>query len=175
MATANKLPIIFLDRDGTIIVDKVYLNNPEDVEFIEGVKYGLKELVSLGFKIVIVTNQSGVARGLVKIENLDLIHKRIKEELKSEGVEIFKIYYCPHLPQEKCECRKPKLGMIKEIEHLIDKKRSFMIGDKETDVEFGKNLGIKTILITEDKDIISKADYLVNSFKDAVRIIKKCV
>lgn len=175
MATANKLPIIFLDRDGTIIVDKVYLNNPEDVEFIEGVKYGLKELVSLGFKIVIVTNQSGVARGLVKIENLDLIHKRIKEELKSEGVEIFKIYYCPHLPQENCECRKPKLGMIKEIEHLIDKKRSFMIGDKETDVEFGKNLGIKTILITEDKDIISKADYLVNSFKDAVRIIKKCV
>lgn len=175
MATANKLPIIFLDRDGTIIVDKVYLNNPEEVEFIEGVKYGLKELVSLGFKIVIVTNQSGVARGLVKIENLDLIHKRIKEELKSEGVEIFKIYYCPHLPQENCECRKPKLGMIKEIEHLIDKKRSFMIGDKETDVEFGKNLGIKTILITEDKDVISKADYLVNSFKDAVRIIKKCV
>lgn len=175
MATANKLPIIFLDRDGTIIVDKVYLNNPEEVEFIEGVKYGLKELVSLGFKIVIVTNQSGVARGLVKIENLDIIHKRIKEELKSEGVEIFKIYYCPHLPQENCECRKPKLGMIKEIEHLIDKKRSFMIGDKETDVEFGKNLGIKTILITEDKDVISKADYLVNSFKDAVRIIKKCV
>lgn len=175
MAESDKLPIVFLDRDGTIIVDKVYLNDPDAVEFIDGVKEGLKKLVSLGFKLVIVTNQSGIARGLVSIENLNLIHKKIQEELGAEGVEVFKIYYCPHLPQDNCDCRKPKLGMIKEIEHLIDKEKSFVVGDKETDVEFGKNLGIKTILITNDENVITNADYIASTFKDAVELITKCI
>lgn len=174
MAGTDKLPIIFLDRDGTIIVDKVYLNEPDGVEFIDGVKEGLKKLFSLGFKLVIVTNQSGIARGLVKIENLNLIHEKIQQELKSEGIDIFKIYYCPHLPQDNCDCRKPKLGMIKEIEHLIDKRRSFVVGDKETDVEFGKNLGVKTILITKAQDNIIKADYVASSFKEVVDFIIRC-
>ncbi|MCX7910136.1 MAG: HAD family hydrolase [Endomicrobia bacterium] len=176
MERTNKLSVVFLDRDGTIIVDKVYLNDPDGVEFIEGVKEGLQKLNSLGFKFILVTNQSGIARGLVRLENLELIHKKIREELSLNGVDIFKIYYCPHLPEDNCNCRKPKVGMVeKDVLNLIDKKTSFMIGDKETDVEFGKSLGIKSILITKDKNINTQADYVVSNFKDAVDIIIKCV
>ncbi|MFN3551147.1 MAG: D-glycero-alpha-D-manno-heptose-1,7-bisphosphate 7-phosphatase [Endomicrobiia bacterium] len=171
MATNDKFPMIFLDRDGTIIVDKVYLNDPQDIEFFDGVIDGLKKLVEKNFKLVIVTNQSGVARGLVNIENLNKIHQKILEILNSNGVDVYKIYFCPHLPEENCSCRKPKTGMVKEIEHLIDKEKSFMVGDKEIDVEFGKNLGIRTILISNDKNIQSKAEFVVKNFLEAVNII----
>ncbi len=171
MATNDKFPIIFLDRDGTIIVDKVYLNNPKEVEFFDGVIDGLKKLVEKNFKLVIVTNQSGISRGLVSIENLNKIHQKILEILSSYGVNLYKIYFCPHLPEENCECRKPKIGMVKEIKHLIDKDKSFMIGDKEIDVEFGKNLGVKTILISNDRNIQSKAEFVVKDFLEAVNVI----
>lgn len=170
MAANDKFAIVFLDRDGTIIVDKAYLNDPEEVEFFSGVIDGLKKLVDKGFKLVIVTNQSGIARGLVKVENLDKIHQKIVEVLKNHNVEIYKIYYCPHLPEENCDCRKPKTGMVREIEHLIDKERSFMVGDKEIDVVFGKNLSIKTILISKE-DVQSNADFVVKNFSEAVELI----
>ena len=174
MGKSAKLPIVFLDRDGTIIVDKVYLNNPDEVEFIDGVIDGLKKLVKARYKLVIVTNQSGVSRGLVQVENLYAIHDRICKELRRFGVEIFKIYYCPHLPEDNCGCRKPKTGMIKEIESLIDKENSYVIGDKQTDIGFGKNLGIKTILISADeisKDLNYVADFVVKNFVEAVNIV----
>lgn len=174
MDTTGKLPIIFLDRDGTIIVDKVYLNNPEEVEFINGVIDGLQKLVQRGFKLVIVTNQSGIARGIVQIENLHAIHKKIIDVLKPHGVEIFKIYYCPHLPEDNCNCRKPKTGMVEEIKALIDIKKSFVIGDKDTDVYFGKNLGIKTVLLTRDKNNIPlETDFVAENFNEAVEIVIK--
>ncbi|MEN3014195.1 MAG: HAD family hydrolase [Endomicrobiia bacterium] len=175
MEKHNKYPIVFLDRDGTLIVDKVYLNNPDEVEFLEGVKEGLKKLVLAGFRLVIITNQSGIGRGLVEIKNLELIHTKIKNELSLEGIEIFKIYYCPHLPEENCECRKPKIGMIKEILNSIDKQKSFIVGDKETDAEFGKNLGIRSILINKNLIYNTTADYVVKDFKSAVEVILRCL
>lgn len=171
MGRTNKLPIVFLDRDGTIIVDKIYLNNPQEVEFINGVIDGLKRIVLSGYKIVIVTNQSGIARGYVKEENLHAIHKKIIEVLKSNDIDVYRIYYCPHLPEDNCNCRKPKIGMVKEILHLVDKENSFMVGDKDTDIGFGKNLGIKTILISNNPQITYAADYVVDSFEKAVKII----
>ena len=174
MDNIDKLPIVFLDRDGTIIVDKVYLNNPEEVEFIDGVIEGLQKLYSHNFKLVIVTNQSGISRGFVQLENLNAIHQKIVNVLKIHGVELFKIYYCPHLPEDNCNCRKPKIGMVEEIKMLIDKNKSFVIGDKDLDVYFGKNLGIKTILISKDKNI-KDADYVVENFKQAVEIIPNTV
>lgn len=171
MATDDKFPIVFLDRDGTIIVDKIYLNDPDGVEFLEGAQQALKRVCDAGFKIVIVTNQSGVAKGLVQIENLNLIHQKIKDSLSSYGVEIFRIYFCPHPVDGNCNCRKPKTGMVKEIENLIDKEKSFMIGDKETDIEFGINLGIKTILLTDNLEQQTKANYKAKNLLEAVDII----
>lgn len=176
MARDVKHPMIFLDRDGTIIVDKIYLNNPEEVEFIDGVIDNLIKLYQAGFKLVIVTNQSGVARGKVDLENLHAIHNKISNILDSYGVKLFKIYYCPHLPEDNCDCRKPKTGMVKEIESMIDKDNSFVIGDKDTDIGFGKNLGVKTILLTYDKttnfnDMIYTPDFIVTSFDEATKII----
>ncbi|MCS7227857.1 MAG: HAD family hydrolase [Endomicrobia bacterium] len=171
MGRTDTFPIIFLDRDGTIIVDKVYLNDPDEVEFIDGVIEGLQRLVKYGFKLVIVTNQSGIGRGIVKIENLFAIHRKIEEILKTYGVELFKIYYCPHLPEENCFCRKPKTGMVEEIKMLIDKCNSFVIGDKDTDVNFGKNLGIRTILLSKTGGKIPDADFVVKNFTEAVDIV----
>ncbi|MCX7957030.1 MAG: HAD family hydrolase [Endomicrobia bacterium] len=171
MAADYRFPVVFLDRDGTLIVDKVYLNDPDGIEFLEGVIGGLKKLYDLGFKLVIVTNQSGVARKLVDLKNLELIHKNIIDILSSSGVEILDILYCPHLPQDNCECRKPKIGMVKNIIDKIDKNRSFVVGDKESDVEFGKNLGIKAILISNKDNINTRADFVVRNFKEVVDII----
>ncbi len=170
MDRVNKLPIVFLDRDGTIIVDKVYLNDPKEVEFIDGVIDGLKKLSENNFKLIIVSNQSGIARGLVQIENLNEIHKVITETLKKHNVEIFRIYYCPHLPQDNCECRKPKTGMVKEILDFIDKDKSFVIGDKESDVEFGLAVGIKTIILS-NREISTRAHFVARNFKEAVDFI----
>lgn len=171
-----KYPIIFLDRDGTIIVDKVYLNNPDEVEFIDGVIENLKKLYQAGFKLVIVTNQSGVARGKVELKNLYAIHKKILDILRHNGVELFKIYYCPHLPEDNCDCRKPKTGMVKEIENVIDKEKSFAVGDKDTDIGFGKNLGIKTILLTSGRQTVCdeiqyKPDFFATNFYEVTEII----
>ncbi len=172
MGTTHKLPIIFLDRDGTLIIDKVYLNDPNGVEFIEGVIDGLKKLNQCGYKLVIVTNQSGVARGLVQEENLHKIHQKIKDILIQNKVDIFKIYYCPHSPEENCNCRKPKIGMVEEIIDMMDTKKSFVVGDKESDIEFGKTLGIKSILLSE-KRVNTKADFIAKNFNEAVEYILK--
>ncbi|MCS7152193.1 MAG: HAD family hydrolase [Endomicrobia bacterium] len=176
MAGIDKYPIIFLDRDGTIIVDKVYLNNPDEVEFIDGVIDGLKKLYDNGYKLVIVTNQSGVSRGKVSLDNLEKIHEKIKSILNAHGVSLFKIFYCPHLPEDNCECRKPKIGMVKEIENIINKEKSFVIGDKDSDIGFGKNLGIKTILLlpnekNNESGTTEKPDFVVSSFYSAVEIV----
>ncbi len=174
------LPIIFLDRDGTIIKDKIYLNNPKEIKFYKDIFMSMKKLQLSGYKFVIVTNQSGIARGYVSRKNVILIHKKIREILKSKGIKIFKIYFCPHHPEEKCGCRKPAIGMVKNIISLIDKKKSFMIGDLPTDIEFGKNLGIKTILIKRKKlkNFSVKPDYIVKTFSSAAKKIisleKKC-
>ncbi len=175
MATVDKFPIVFLDRDGTIIVDKIFLNNPDEVEFLDGVVEGLKKLYDAGFKLVVVTNQSGIARGLVQIENLHAIHKKISEVLKQYGVEIYRYYFCPHMPDSGCECRKPKIGAVKEMLEQIDKEKSFVVGDKDTDIGFGKNLAVKTILLASTVDNIDqfqwKPDFIAKNFSEAVEII----
>jgi len=176
MATTDKFPVVFLDRDGTIIVDKIFLNNPDEIEFLDGVIDGLKKLYDAGFKLVVVTNQSGIARGLVQLENLYAIHKKISEVLTQHGVEIYRYYFCPHMPDSGCECRKPNTGAVKEIINYVDKENSFMIGDKDTDVGFGKNLGVKTILLTTTDNIQGlkwEPDFIAKNFKEAVDIVLK--
>ncbi len=147
---------VFLDRDGTISKEKNYLHKIEDFEFIGGVVSALKKLQGAGFLLVVVTNQSGVARGFFSIETVQRLHEHMSHLLKGYGVSIDGIYICPHHPKRgnapykvECDCRKGKPGMIlRAADDLgIDLSRSFMIGDKLTDIEAGGAAGCHSLLV----------------------------
>ncbi len=145
---------VFLDRDGTINTEKNYLHKIEDFEFIGGVVRALKRLQGAGFLLVVVTNQSGVARGFFSIETVRRLHEHMCHLLEGEGVSIDGIYICPHHSKNgqppyniECDCRKGKPGMIlRAADDLgIDLSRSFMIGDKLTDIEAGVAAGCRSL------------------------------
>lgn len=176
--------IVFLDRDGTINKEKNYLYKIEDFEFLPGVISGLKELQQAGFLIVIVTNQSGIARGFYTEEDLENLHKWMLCELEHEGIKIKKIYYCPHHPKaeiekyrKNCSCRKPKTGLfwqaISELkkEYDVDLLHSVAIGDKERDLSICEEIPIRGFLIGSDH---CDAKIMgVPDFKSAVELILK--
>ncbi len=141
---------IILDRDGTLIKDKNYLHDPQDVELLPGVVDGLKKLASGGFKFIVLTNQSGIGRGYYKESDLFLVNERISSMLSDEGIEITRYYYCPHKPEEECCCRKPKPGMVyracSDLEIDFDGIHC-VIGDKKSDVELADNIGVKSVLV----------------------------
>lgn len=156
---------IFLDRDGTINVEKHYLNKIEDFEFLPGVIEGLKLFQDDSYILIIITNQSGIGRGYYSEENFKILNDRMVENLKDRGVIISAVYYCPHLPDAKiekyrvvCECRKPALGMYnKAIEDFnIDIDQSWAIGDKIRDCSICKETGCRGFLIgnNEKKEVI---------------------
>lgn len=164
--------VVFFDRDGTIIYDKIYLNDPEQVEYLPGVFEGLKMLQDKGFEFIIVTNQSGVPRGLVEIENLEQIHQNMKEDLKQKGIEVLGFYYAPYLVESNHPMRKPNPGMLEAgIEEFgVDRNRSWMVGDRMTDVEAGHRASLKSVFLhgTEDpKDSeFAAADFYSKSFME---------
>ena len=147
---------IFLDRDGTLNPDPGYISNPDDFELFPGVPEALVKLQTAGYKLVIITNQSGIARGLITPEQLDAVHQKMLSLFVPYNIKIEGIYHCPHHPDfpsedgiSVCNCRKPAPGMIyKAIEDLnIEPNESFMIGDKLSDVELGINSGVSSIKI----------------------------
>ncbi len=164
---------VFLDRDGTIIKNVPYLNNPDEIEFLTGVIEGLKILVNNGFSLFVVTNQSGVSRGFIKIQKLEEIHTKIKNILRENGIDIKEIVYCPHHPDDNCNCRKPKTGMIDNIlkKYKIDLRNSYLIGDKDEDIILAKNTGIKSISVSNE--IKTSPDFKAKNFKEAVSWIIK--
>ncbi|MEK7690703.1 MAG: HAD family hydrolase [Bdellovibrionota bacterium] len=133
-------PAVFLDRDGTINQDPGYLNDPNQLKLLHGVGDAIARLNRAGFWVVVVTNQSGVSRGLIKPEALPRIHARLDELLRPMGAHIDHYAICTHLPNAGCLCRKPGTGMILDATHRlgIDLSRSFMVGDRETDIEAGQ-------------------------------------
>lgn len=148
-------PAIFLDRDGVInrkAPEGRYISTWEEVEFLPGALDAVATLYAAGFAIVIVTNQRGVARRIVKPESLREMHERMRTILNARGVCVTDVYVCPHDIADQCECRKPKPGMLLAAarEHGIDLARSWMIGDKPSDVAAGKAAGCRTILITSN-------------------------
>lgn len=147
---------VFLDRDGTINKDVGYLNNPNELVFIRGAKTGVRILKKKGFLVFVVTNQSGVARGYITLDALSRINGKLYNEFRKEGISIDGIYYCPHHPEDNCDCRKPRPKMVKDIarEYKIDLKNSFFIGDKPSDIKTGKNAGCKTVLTSKDTAVL---------------------
>lgn len=149
-------PAIFIDRDGTIIKDKHFLSDPAGIEFIDGSLEALQILQQAGFKLVIVSNQSGVARGKFKMEAVENINRSMQEMLTKSEILIDALYYCPHHPDGNvqpynifCNCRKPSPGMVEDAAHQLNLnlRSSFVIGDKIDDVNLGKVVGIKPYLV----------------------------
>ena len=144
----------FLDRDGTIARDGPYCSRVEDFEILPYVPQAIKLLNEHGFKVVVVTNQSGVARGYFTEETLRQIHQHMEEELAKYGAQIDAIYYCPHHPDDGCDCRKPKPKLIfQAAEELgINLSLSYLVGDMIQDIVAGKAAGCKTVLLNSNSD-----------------------
>ncbi|MFX0041769.1 MAG: D-glycero-alpha-D-manno-heptose-1,7-bisphosphate 7-phosphatase [Candidatus Hodarchaeota archaeon] len=144
----RKYKAIFLDRDGTIIEDKDYAYKIEDLELLPGVIEGLK-LLQKEFIFFIITNQSGIGRGYYTVEDFHIFNNHLIKELKKYSIKIEKTYYCPHLKEANCECRKPKTKFIDTIvsDYNIDIEESWMIGDHPSDVLCGINARCKTVFL----------------------------
>ncbi len=147
---------VFLDRDGTINVEKGYVHKIEDFEFIPGVPRAIKLLKNAGFVVIVVTNQSGVARGYYTIDAVMRLHSHMDGELARHGTSVDAYYICPHHPQgiideyaKVCECRKPQPGMLLRAaeEFSLDLVSSYMIGDKQIDVDAALNAGCRPMLV----------------------------
>ena len=166
---------VFVDRDDTIMVDVVYCQNP-DVRLLPGAAEGLRAMADAGFTIVVTTNQSGLGRGYFTETDLNAVNERLRTELRSRGADFHALYYCPHRPEDQCACRKPRPGLLlRAASDLgIDLGPSYAIGDRESDVEAGREAGTRTILVTNGRphaNMTTKADYVDGNLEDAARLI----
>ena len=143
-------PAVFLDRDGTIIEEVGYLKEPSQVKLIRGAAAGIRRLNEAGVPVVVVTNQAGVGRGYFAESAVAGVHAELARQLEGGGGARWDaVYYCPHHPDAGCDCRKPLPGMFRRAaaEHGLDLARSFVIGDKASDVEAGRRIGCRTVLV----------------------------
>lgn len=156
MSSSSKCRAVFLDRDGTINEEKDYLHRIEDFEFIPGASVAIRRLREAGFLVIVVTNQSGVARGYYTLEDVAILHRHMQRVLESTGAAVDGIYVCPHHPVEgvgeyrrECDCRKGRPGMLLRAaeEHGVDLRRSYMIGDKVADIEAGEMAGCLPLMV----------------------------
>lgn len=140
---------IFFDRDDTLIEDTGYMHKNSDLKYFPKTIEVLQKLKVKGFEIFIVTNQSGVGRGYFDIDKMHKFNSYLIDDLASNGIEIKAIAFCPHAPEENCECRKPKPKLINDLceKYSIDKSASFMFGDKESDLNAGLNAGVNSFKI----------------------------
>lgn len=177
---------IFLDRDGTLNVDHGYVHQIDDFQFIEGSIEALQELKKMGYLLVLVTNQSGIARGYFSEDQFLSLTEWMDWSLADRGVDLDGIYYCPHHPEGKgefkqdCDCRKPKGGMllqaIKELH--IDPARSFMVGDKVEDLQAAVAAKVRSKILVKTGKPVTKdgeelADFVLESIADLPRIVRK--
>ena len=170
---------LFLDRDGVINIEKDYLYKIEDFEFIDGVFKLCKYYQDLGYIIVVVTNQSGIVREYYTEDDFNILTKWMSKEFEKNGIEIKKVYHCPHHPEisGECTCRKPKPGMLLKAseEFDIDLKNSIIVGDKERDIEAGLNAGLQETYLYDETSTCteSKATKIVSKLKDIYSVNTK--
>jgi D-glycero-D-manno-heptose 1,7-bisphosphate phosphatase len=147
--TAAPRRLALIDRDGTIIVDKVYLKDPNGIEFTPGAIEGLRLLRDAGFALVLITNQSGIARGYFDIATLERIHGRLQSMLAAKDVRLEAIYFCPHGPDDGCDCRKPEPGMIKKAmgDLGVRPDEVVVIGDSDADMGAAEAAGVRSVRV----------------------------
>jgi len=184
---AELVPAIFLDRDGTINVDHGYVHEIDDFQFIDGVIDAMRELKKMGFALVLVTNQSGIARGKFSEDQFMQLTEWMDWSLADREVDLDGIYFCPHHPEaieetyrQSCDCRKPQPGMLlsAQQELNIDLASSYIVGDKIDDLLAGKAAGVgKKILVCSGKPVTAEgeaeADWVINSLAELPERIKQ--
>lgn len=169
--------VIVLDRDGTIVVDRHYLSDPDDLRFEPRAQLGLRRMVDMGYRLVVVTNQSGIGRGMFSAARLEEVHERLRRMLEDNGTPVAAIYSCPHVPDDKCACRKPELGLMAQAATDLgfDMAKAIVIGDKDSDVEFGNRAGAVSILIRPAAEAANSAtatpSYVVRDLAEAADVI----
>lgn len=157
MCKAQTPPCVFLDRDGTIIYDKHYLSDPEEVELLPAAAEGLALLQGVGCALVVLSNQSGVGRGYFDTRSVDAVNARMAALLQAHGIQLTGVLYCPHSPQEQCYCRKPAPGLALEaarlwnLDRLLRAGHCVSVGDKMSDVRLGQKLGGQGVLVLTGK------------------------
>ena len=172
-----KKKVVFLDRDGVVNEEVNYLHKKSDFRFIDGVFKACKYFQELGYQIIIITNQSGISKGLYKEKDFNNLTKWMIRQFQTQSISILDVFHCPHDINTNCLCRKPKPGMLLESrdKHLIDMKKSWMIGDKESDIQAANAAGIiNTILVKSGHKINefnSKSKYIIKSIKESTEII----
>jgi len=169
---------VFLDRDGVINKEIDYAHKIEDFVLLPNVIEALKLLTETDYKIIVVSNQAGIAKGIHSKQDADKLFAYMKKILSEKGIRIDAVHYCPHHPDDGCECRKPNIGMLKkaEKEFDIDLSKSFIIGDKTSDIKAGENAGCTTILVKtgyggKDGKNKAKPDFVADDLMEAVKII----
>lgn len=140
---------VFLDRDGTLMVDHGYVGDPSQVELLPGVVTALLALQGAGYSLIIVSNQSGIGRGLLTEADVNAVNQRLRTILGSHGIYLNGIYYCSHSPEHGCDCRKPKPGLLLAAlsGHRLNPAECYMLGDKWSDVEAGAAAGVTPVYI----------------------------
>jgi D-glycero-D-manno-heptose 1,7-bisphosphate phosphatase len=173
-ADQNPRAILF-DRDGTLIDDPGYLFRPEDVVWKAGATAALNRLQAAGFLLIIITNQSGIGRGMFTADDMERVHHRITGDLAKENIRLAGIYHCPHRPDENCDCRKPGTGLLLQAagEHQLDLSKSWMIGDKCSDILAGRRTNMRTILIHSQEACIPGPHARAAGLREAAELILK--
>jgi D-glycero-D-manno-heptose 1,7-bisphosphate phosphatase len=176
-------PLILLDRDGTLITEQDYLKDPRKVRFLSGVAAGLRRLSRAGFPLVVISNQSGIGRGLMTRRDVQRVNRRFQQLLRAQGIRLKGIYCCPHRPDAGCACRKPRLGLVRKAarDTGLPWRCSISVGDKWSDVTLGQRTGGKGVLVLTGYGRESLArtssrrlpDFVARNFQTAAQWILK--
>lgn len=172
--------LVLIDRDGTINVERHYLSSPDQIELFSESAEAIKLLKDLGLPVVVVTNQSAIGRGYFDEARLEEIHERLHQVLKDAGASVDSVYFCPHTPDDLCECRKPLTEMANKAarDFGAELSKSFVIGDNVCDIELGKNIGATTFLVRTgygkrtETEKLTEPDYVVENLLEAANLIK---
>ena len=176
MNSKAKSKAVFLDRDGVINVDRQYVAKIEDFTFRKGIFKLLRYLQEAGYLLIVVTNQSGIGRGYYTREDFEKLTAWKLEQLAKRGIRIEQVCFCPHAPEWECDCRKPSPKMVLEAakRHDIDLSASWMVGDKKSDIDAGKNAGVgKTVLISETCEDRLGADYCIRNVGEMIDLVRR--
>ncbi len=170
---------VILDRDGTIVVDRGYLDDPQQLQLLPGAAQGLRALHRAGHPLVVVTNQSGVGRGMFTLERLHAVNRRFCALLAEHGAPLAGLYFCPHRPEEGCDCRKPNTALLLEAATALgfEPAAAIVVGDKSSDIELGRRVGATTILVSggtvasDGKPAL--ADFCVTDLIEAAEVVAR--
>ena len=181
MNPATTRQVVVLDRDGTIVIDRGYLDHADGLEFLPRAAEGLQKMADQGHRLIVITNQSGVGRGLIPLARLHEMNVRLIQMVREVGAHIERIYFCPHRPEDHCACRKPQIQLMSEAasELGFEPAAAVVIGDKGSDMEFGRRAGAATILISSSPagsgPVPIRADFIAADLVAAAQVLQQRV